>query len=314
MSIQLASLISNYTHFAVGSLPFQDPDQAVDFIIERPWILPFWPELPRRAESERSLSRSVRALDTSWFGYEASEASGLFALRKKLERSDFRPALLKCHVLGPLTFLKHFQNPSSNFSQAVRPALEGCLKQIEWQMSFLSDFKLPLLFVLDEPELSRFNELSFVEKERLREAYTYLYVSVSERGGYLGVHNCGTFEIEALCLPFDLISFDAIGDAQLLEEAITTAEWSRAIERGLVVVPGVFPALRDKDFLETKLRGEALYAKWRKFVEEKSGPTNVLQARNTGLLCSANCGHANSSLEWVEELFGRQAKTLPQTA
>ena len=46
----------------VGSLPFVDADEAVEFVAEFSPELPFWPQLPMRAAGEGVIAQGMGAL------------------------------------------------------------------------------------------------------------------------------------------------------------------------------------------------------------------------------------------------------------
>lgn len=280
----LKNLLKNrYSHFLVGSLPFRDPIEAVTFILSRPYILPFWPELPRKDERELMISRGLRSMDSGWKRYDEEEASGLYEIKKRADREGLHFPVFKCQLPGPFTL---YSNASSRREPASIAAefAQACIRQIEWQKSFLGSAAGTLLFVLDEPSLFQIEELSQDELIELESGYLAIRSAAGDARTFFGLHCCAPFNVRAASFPFDLYSFDAVND--MPENCI-----SELAERAIVPVPGVFPSVPEDpkgDFL----RGVAGLSRYR----------GVL-TRDTPFLISASCGHAFSGRDWLQLLY-----------
>ena len=161
--VPLAALLAPYAHFCVGSLPYSEPLPAVEFVLSHPLILPFWPELPSRP-AERMLTRAERTLRRGWSGYTRGEAAGLYALVEAIKVGGVSAPLIKCQLLGPLSFALYSRELRGAFEDRLRTALEHCVRQVEWQHGFLHSPGRALLFVADEPGFSRWQELE--ERQR----------------------------------------------------------------------------------------------------------------------------------------------------
>src|SRR5262245_37301535 len=103
MTAPLRNLLKDYSLYCVGSLPYRDAERAVDFVLSRPEILPFWPELPQRSPNEEMLPRSETALKPDWHGFSRENASGLFALKDRLKFRKIKLNLLKLQLMGPVS-------------------------------------------------------------------------------------------------------------------------------------------------------------------------------------------------------------------
>ena len=293
----LAELLSDYSLFCVGSLPFSDAARAAQFVLSHPRILPFWPELPGRP-AELSLNRAERSLAPGWSGYLRSEAGGLYALAEALRAMSYRPQVIKCQLLGPLTFALHARGLPGGFEERLNIALERCARQIEWQQAFLGPSADRLLFVADEPGFAAWNGIKERERALVREAYSYLYVRVAELPGFLGMHCCAAFQPALLGLALDLLSFDAWdGPAEKIFAPDLRPLWREALDRGLTAVPGVFPALCRDDFRQARQRGEEIHQRILGIFADLN------PGRDAPSMCSAACGHAGASVEWVEFLY-----------
>jgi hypothetical protein len=288
---------SRFSHFCVGSLPFTDAAAAVRFIFERPWILPFWPELPQRSFSEFMLTRTERTASAEWAGYTPEEASGLFAIQDFLQSGAAAPELLKCQLMGPLSFMSYSQRMVGSFRENLDLAAALCLKQLVWQMEFVAGFGSRALFVLDEPALIGWRQLSEEERDMLSGAYSYLYASVSDMDCHFGLHSCAAFEPDFLNFPVELLSFDLT--ACSVQEVLggASAAWTDAIRRGVVIVPGVFDSVPQEDCAAAFERGQELYHRAAEYLSGCGGYK---------ILRSAACGHANADPVWLEHLYAKR--------
>ena len=304
-SASLSTLLrkNRFSHFCCGSLPFKDPNMALDFIFKRPWILPFWPELPSISPAELMVNRAARVLRESWSGYAPSEALGLYSLRHYLDLRGVKLPILKCQVGGPLTLVEYSRELSENWDDALQVATDICLEQIHWQITFFEGLTERLLFVIDEPALGKWNDLGERCQSRIVDAFSSIYVQVSERNCFLGLHSCCPFDHNILSLPVELYSFDALAKPGLLSAESAQQDWQGAIRRGMVLAPGVFPACPDSDAFEVLLQtGLKQYALLKQALPENPDRTQLLLA--------ANCGHAGSSESWIEYLYGRTAPEI----
>jgi|GEM_PF-2803198 len=281
-----------YTHFCVGSLPHKDPGAALDFIMRRPWIIPFWPELPAVSRQELMLPRALRALENEWNGYRKDEASGLYALKSFLDKNGRAP-LLKCQLPGPLTIVQAMPG-RGDWSEKLKVAVKACLKQVYWQWEFLRDSAAALLFVFDEP----FFGFSEKHEQQILEAYTYLYVRTTELGCSAGIHTCAALEAALFSLPMDLYSFDGLKTA--LESGSALCEALRAvIQRKAVLACGVFPACCRTEFQAALMAGEQSFRRLSALLKPVSGGQ---------LLLSAACGHAATDESWLQALYDYKLK------
>ena len=294
----LADLVlPHYSWYCVGSLPFTDPQQAVSFILNRPQILPFWPELPQRCVEEAILPKSVRSFDSGWQGYSVQEAAGIYCLRQRLEDQKRRLSIVKCQLVGPLTALLYGKRGSDINGALLEEACRVCIKQIDWQGDFLSGIADRCLFVIDEPALCHCPMLTPAQRKLVKEAFSHLSAAVHERKNFFGLHSCDCFEPDMLRLPLDLLSFDALahGPASICGET-SFALWREALQNGLLVVPGVFSSVVTRNLDDARQKGLQLHSEFRSafsrfgFSEYK-------------MLLSASCGHAGAGLDWVEELY-----------
>jgi hypothetical protein len=240
MSALLAAGLPPGCVTGVGSLPFLDADEAVEFVAEHCPELPFWPQLPRRTAGEGVIGQgmgalieylepsarpycwSVRsgagpafeaALDGPAAGLSPETAAGFFALERAIGTGRFPAArAVKAQLEGPAT-LAHCMFLNGEPVARVPGWLErlaGFLeRQVTWQVDRLRTLGLPVLFVLDEPALALVGGVGPATP-----AVTSALRRVLEAGrrarAAVGIHCCSPLPLSLLAdLEVDVLSFDA---------------------------------------------------------------------------------------------------------
>lgn len=285
---------NGWTHFGVGSLPFNDPKVAVDFILQRPWLLPWWPELPRLSKSELMMPKAWRAARSDWRGYQRDEAAGLFELLGRCESEQIRFPLLKHQLPGPLTMVFWGR---ARAADSMDDATQACVKQMEWLLEASSGCCERHLFVLDEPALCEFDALPPEERKTLNDFYSYLCVRLVDQRAFLGFHCCGRPTAGLFRLPGDFVSFEALqlGSCAGIEDSL-----SHALASGVVLAVGAYPAVVEPSSVQTCLQaGRNIIGHFRRQAAASSADSEGL------VLHSANCGHAAADPSWVEALYAR---------
>jgi hypothetical protein len=224
----------------VGSLPFVDADEAVEFVAEFSPELPFWPQLPMRSAGEGVIAQgmgslieylepadrpycwSVRsgaagafaaALEGHDAGLNPETARGFFALERAIQAGRFPGArAVKAQVEGPAT-LAHclFLDgvPVARVSGWL-DRLAGFLeRQAAWQVRRLAKLGLPVVFVLDEPAVSLVDGKSRAAPAAAGELRRVLGAA-RRAGAVVGIHCCAPIPSAAFRgVGLDLLSFDA---------------------------------------------------------------------------------------------------------
>lgn len=221
----------------VGSLPFLDADEAVEFVAEQCPELPFWPQLPRRNAGEGVIGQGMgrliehleparrpycwavrrgaasafeAALDASDAGLKPETAAGFFALERALASGRFpRAKAVKAQLEGPATLARCLfldGVPVSKLPDWLERLAGFLERQVVWQVQRLQEFGLPVLFVLDEPALSLVEEDANPVVSALRRV-----LEVARReGAAVGLHCCAPLPSLAFAgLDLDVLSFDA---------------------------------------------------------------------------------------------------------
>lgn len=290
----LPQILSPYKYLGIGSLPYQEVDQALNFVFSRSAVVPFWPELPRKDVAERMMARAERAAHPRWSGYSENEASGLHALLKKLKSGQCSPPIIKCQVPGPLTMATVSEKLAGSFEGKLVEAREVCFRQIKWQHDVLKEFNIPLLVVVDEPCLGKEFEITGERWKQVHAALSYLYTRVSELGAFLGLHCCGESEARYTELPLDLCSFDLTAKYNIAALTRDLPYWKEMLGRGAVIALGVYRSTVSPGEEELELqRGEKISQEAKALFSASSGQ----------LLFSTSCGLAHATQPWCEMCY-----------
>jgi hypothetical protein len=224
----------------VGSLPFLDADEAVEFVAEHCPDLPFWPQLPRRTAGEGVIGQgmgelikylepsarpycwSVRdgagpafeaALDGPAAGLSPETAAGFFALERAILSGRFHKArAVKAQLEGPATFAHClFLNgqPVARIPDWLERLAGFLERQVTWQVDRLRALGRPVLFVLDEPALALVGG-GGPAAPAITSALRRVLEAARSAGAAAGIHCCAPLPSPLLAdLELDLLSFDS---------------------------------------------------------------------------------------------------------
>lgn len=224
----------------IGSLPFADPAEAVDFVASAVPEVPFWPQLPGRDPAEGMITQSLslgwnglrrREGTVSLFVDEADlpdfkavlrsaapdlgehEAAGFAAFRRAARAGAFPDAaVVKGQLTGPMTlawFVICADEPVIARPSVVEALADRVVRQATWQVRALRALDLPVLIFLDEPALAVLTQLGSGAWAAgvLREVCDAIRLA----GAIVGIHCCTVpvdFRLLRGARP-DVISFDA---------------------------------------------------------------------------------------------------------
>lgn len=269
----------------IGSLPFNDPEFALDLIFKYLPEIPFWPQLPKRdtregmvaqfsenlpclrvgkaglsfdAQSkEKELERfyeKIIANDIDYFKISQDFAPGLGQFYQRLEKTDLKNiAFLKCQVTGPFTFAASIKDDSGKlllhdafFMQVI---LKGLTMKAAWQVNLFKKFGKKIILFFDEPYLGCFGSAyTPVNREDVLRGLEELTQGLNESGDVLiGVHCCGNTDWSMFTdvETIGMISFDAFA---FQERFVLYADNLAAfLKRGGIICWGIVPT---QDFSE----------------------------------------------------------------
>ena len=214
----------------IGSLPYKDSKEALDFIFKYTPQVPFWPQLPRRniregmvaqfsegmpcievtdkgiffnsEDKEKELEKFYARLivnDLDYFQISSGFALGLHTFYHYLK---LNPSLLrnieyiKGQVTGPFTFAASV-NDSEGRAIMHNPVFlqavsEGLAMKALWQIGMLKKFGKPIIIFLDEPYLACFGSaFTPINRDDVIKALTEIAEKINSPETLVGVHCCG---------------------------------------------------------------------------------------------------------------------------
>lgn len=326
----------------VGSLPFADAVEAVDFVSRHCPRLPFWPQLPRRCANEAMITQVLGGLSQylepagqpfCWSICESHEAtfakalrdlpaamipetaSGFFEFERRLHANQFQDAAgIKGQLVGPLTLARClFSRGKSLASQPVWLELitDFVSRQAVWQIRRLKAGGRPIVLVVDEPLLGHFSEVesspaSGWRAHELVAAIERVLQTIRDTGEIAGLHCCApllTGVIENLSI--DYLSFDA----QLVQDVSGLARLGKQIlDGGGLLAFGLVPTIHAPDADEIP----ALTSQWFGMASNIDDVRNVASRTIVTATCGIGFGtleHANRSFQVATEV-GESIRTM----
>lgn len=266
----------------VGSLPMTDPDDAVAFVAESCPRVPFWPQLPQRAVSERMIEQALlpfgdllqrrervagweilpgaesefaRRLDDSPAELDADAAAGFYAFERALAAGAFPHALaLKGQIVGPVTLATQLRARGKPLLDATALSVTDAIDLFRavawyatrlalWQVERLQRWGRPVILVLDEPCLSLPTFRPSAVARHVLPVLKESLTMIRAAGAIAGLHCCARLPTALVYRARpDLISFDA---HQGLEEFVADPEMHAFISGGGLVAFGLVPTLAD---------------------------------------------------------------------
>jgi hypothetical protein len=206
------------TATGVGSLPFVEPEEAVEFVARWAPRMPFWPELPRRAESESAIGAALAGC-FRWVRPGAApgtyEIRDLAALEECISRSRsatpsaaeravlraFRArrcamaVALKLQSIGPLTLadaLRWEDAPLDATPRGRDLALSLARRAAQRRLAAAEAIGLPLLLQLDEPSFAVARDAR--GRARARSLWRSLLPELRGPQRAIGLHVCSALD------------------------------------------------------------------------------------------------------------------------
>lgn len=327
----------------IGSLPHQDPTEALDLIFKYTSRVPFWPQLPKRdiregmiaqfsenlpclrvakdgifflsQEKEKELQifyERIISDDVEYFKISLDFALGLDKFYKRLESLDLKDKkFIKCQISGPFTFAASIKDEKGMallhdgvFRQVI---VKGLIMKARWQINLLRKFGKKIIVFIDEPYLGCFGSAyTPINRDEVLEGLKELSEGIKTKDVLVGVHCCGNtdWSLFTELSCIGLISFDAFS---FLEKFIIYApQLKNFIERGGVICWGIVPT---QEF-SGKETPQFLIGKLKNGIDAllKKGLDKDLLLEN--IFLSPACGLGTLTQEKAEQIF----KLLSDTA
>lgn len=177
--------------FFVGSLPHQNPAEAINFVKKHSAHLPFLPQLPEANPMEDMVGQVLRGLDLGCWDEKASSCLELF-------QNEFVDSpRFKIQIAGPYTVSRSMSAKFTDVALLWISFWKGLRKQLT-EAAFHGE----LWIQLDEPFWN--NETGY-----MADGYTAFLQAVREIGGkvQLGIHSCASVRPELFPDHVELLDF-----------------------------------------------------------------------------------------------------------
>lgn len=263
----------------IGSLPYKDPEQALDLIFKYSPDIPFWPQLPKRdvregmvaqfsenlpylkvapeglsfsavSARERELElfyERIIAADIDYFKISEGFAAGLLEFYRRLKKEKLESVkFIKCQITGPFTFAASIKDEGgiallhdTVFMQVI---LKGLLMKALWQIRLFKEFGKKMIMFIDEPYLGCFGSAyTPINRIDVVNGLSELASGIKSQGVLTGAHCCGNtdWSIFTDIKALDIINFDAF-DFQ--DKFLLYADDLRGfLARGGIICWGIVP-------------------------------------------------------------------------
>lgn len=320
----------------IGSLPYKDPDQAVDLVLKYLPSIPFWPQLPKydfhegmiaqfsqniaclkvtpdgvyfdAANQEEELEKFYEQIishNLEYFRIGPDFAAGLYEFYEKLERPGAKEArFIKCHITGPFTFAASIKDEKGVsllhdpvFMQVIQ---KGLIMKALWQIKHFSRFNKKIIIFIDEPYLSAFGSAyTPVNRHEVISCFNEFFGAIKSQDVLTGIHCCGNsdWSIFTDIAGIDIINFDAFG---FLDKFILYCDNLKAfLERDGIICWGIVPTQEFTGRETPELLAKKIYSGVDTLA--KKGLSKELLLNN--LLISPSCGLGSLEGEKPEKIF-----------
>jgi hypothetical protein len=285
---------------AIGSMPYDDVDEAVELILSLMGEGPFWPQLPRidwregmmaqyveglpgaRLDGARQkvtldieeaifgmeeVERAYREGDTSSATISSDHARGFHALCRRLEQMP-SPRLVKGHVTGPVTLAMGLETNFEERAAIYEPDLARMVARMvglkarvqEEAFARVAPGAETLIF-FDEPTMGSIGSAVLNLDADL--AVELLSISAGACRGLPGIHCCGETDLGMVAeAGFKVLNFDAYD--YLDSVAAAGARVKTFVEEGGMLAIGLVPSSLP---YPTAVADETLESLWARLAE-----------------------------------------------
>lgn len=258
---------------AIGSLPCNNLDKAMEIVKKDFNNIPFWPQLTNISKKEDML---IQFSDEMSSFYSVSFNKFLELIK------ETKPKYAKGQITGPFTLSLVLQ---------TQDVIERLTQKALWQINEIkkvSPHTIPIIFI-DEPSLSNLKSKPPVK----------MIKSISDRikgnGGMSGLHCCGNCDWTiALNAGIDIISFDAYSYIGTLGDEIKTF-----LAHGGKIAWGIVPT-KDKMALESANLNKMIevFENGVKYLTKKGIDEKIIIENS---LITPSCGAGSLSEELAEK-------------
>lgn len=328
----------------IGSLPYKDPGEAVNFILSCTPELPFWPQLPRRdpregmtaqftenmpclhvcaggvvysgehrdAQLERFYERLI-ARDIEYFRLSREYAPGVYALRERLRHEPAildRIVCIKCHITGPLTFATGIKDEKGRAllhdEVMMQVFISGLVMKAVWQIGFFKEFGKGIIVFIDEPYLAGFGSAyTPVTREQVVRILSEVSAPIRDEGAFAGVHCCGNTDW-TIFTGMESISIINFDAYGFLDKFVPDAgDLTAFLRRGGYICWGIVPTTEPRESLTPSALLSRLYGGIQALVR-RGVDEGLLRER---ILLSPGCGLGTLDVSRAESALKLLAAT-----
>ncbi len=323
-------MFSPFSTTGIGSLPFVEPEEAVELVLKG-CDIPFWPQLPGRSFREFMIPQysegfpgiredltkeevylSEITQDALNAFYEAAAEDRDFPLSPDYARGfyAFEDALkgryletLKGQITGPLTFSLGLKDPEGRyiyFNEELREVSIMLLSlKARWQIKRLTAFSDRVIIFIDEPILSALGSSSYlgVEEQEALRMLNSVVDAIHSQGAVSGIHCCGKADwslvIQSGVKIINFDAFDYYNAFRAYERDI--AEF---IERGGIIAWGLVPTTEAINSVDVGMLKERLLYQ----IKDLSKGISEERLINQSIL-TPSCGAGSRTPEEAERVF-----------
>ena len=238
----------NFEATGVGSVPFVDPKESCEKIVNVFEDIPFWPQLPKRSYLENMYvqyaegfpgifvdekNRTVfvdreKALgeiepfyercianDVDSFAISPERAQGFYEFLSLIRQSAWRGKFVKGHITGPVSFALTItdQNKKSIIydTELFECAIKILSMKVIWQIRKLKELSSNVIIFIDEPHLVSIGSGYInIDAQKAKERIEELIAVIKKENVLCGIHCCGNTDWPfLLSRSIDILNFDA---------------------------------------------------------------------------------------------------------
>jgi hypothetical protein len=325
---------------AIGSLPYADPQKAVETVLRSIPDAPIWPQLPATGINEQmevqysegiprvvidrdkqrmyidttgdysmelaAFYEKFLAEDLDSFAITPDFSKGIYALEGALEKAGGSRPFVKVQTTGPISFGLTIVDENKRAiyynPEFIDVVVKALAMKCRWQIRKFRKYAEGVICFIDEPILSAFGSSTYlsVTREDVIEKLSELVEAIHAEGALAGVHCCGNTEWSVL--------IDAGADIvnfDAFEYGDTIALYPEAVRRhieaGNALAWGIVPTNSAKIQAQT---AEALVSKFDGLTANLAKATGLDQGliRRQALI-TPSCGTGSLPVADAERVF-----------
>jgi len=301
---------------AIGSLPFTDPDQAVELNLQY-LDIPCWPQLPRLSflenmyaqfcegfpgividefrkkiyvnedfSQQEKFFQAVVDNDYEYFKISENYARGLYAFVKKVKRKK----IIKGQITGPVSFGLSITQENGRAIFYNEQLREIVIKHLSmkaiWQYRFLKQIAPEVVIFIDEPYLSSIGSgFLTISETDIQNSLSEVVNILKNEEAIVGIHCCGNTDwVKLSNLNLDIINYDTFNYpySLLLHPQVVLSH----INKGGYIAWGIVPSSKEIEgvnFEDLMGRMKEVFQK----AESKKIDINLLKEKS---LLTPSCG------------------------